>query len=110
MKIMPHCWDDFKSVRFFASTVEEMKQISGYLEKIYNNNDLNKIINSDDILLFNIFSNKEKLDILDNLILVYYLLLKKEFYETFNNLLINKDAKYFFITKEYLEYIENYDK
>ena len=36
MKIMPHCWDDFKSVRFFASTVEDMKQISGYLEKIYN--------------------------------------------------------------------------
>ncbi len=36
MKIMPHCWDDTKNIRFFASTAEDMKQISGYLEKIYN--------------------------------------------------------------------------
>ena len=37
MRILPHCWDDKKNIRFFASNAEDMKQISGYLEKIYYN-------------------------------------------------------------------------
>ncbi len=36
MKILPHCWDDLKSIRFFATNAEEMKQVSSYLEKVYN--------------------------------------------------------------------------
>ena len=36
MKILPHCWDDTKSLRFFASNSEDMKQVSAYLEKIFN--------------------------------------------------------------------------
>ena len=35
LKTMPHCWDDQKSIRFFASNAEDMKQVSAYLEKIF---------------------------------------------------------------------------
>ena len=35
MKILPHCWDDGKNIRFFATNAEDMKQVSAYLEKIY---------------------------------------------------------------------------
>ena len=35
LKTMPHCWDDLKSIRFFASNAEDMKQVSAYLEKIF---------------------------------------------------------------------------
>ena len=36
LKILPHCWDDLKTLRFFATNAEDMKQISIYLEKIFN--------------------------------------------------------------------------
>ena len=36
MKILPHCWTNDKSMRFFATNPEEMKQISLFLEKEYN--------------------------------------------------------------------------
>lgn len=37
MRTLPHCWDESKSMRFFASNAEDMKQVSAYLEKIYYN-------------------------------------------------------------------------
>ena len=45
MKQMPHCWSEDKSVRFFATNLEEMKEVSSYLddelkkrkEKLYRN-------------------------------------------------------------------------
>lgn len=33
MKYMPHCWSDDKSVRFFATTQEEMKEVTNALEE-----------------------------------------------------------------------------
>ncbi len=33
MKQMPHCWSEDKSVRFFATNLEEMKSVSNYLEE-----------------------------------------------------------------------------
>ena len=33
MKYMPHCWSDDKSVRFFATTPEEMKEVTTSLEE-----------------------------------------------------------------------------
>ncbi len=35
LKILPHCWDNSKTIRFFAANGEDMRQISSYLEKIY---------------------------------------------------------------------------
>ena len=32
MKQMPHCWSEDKSVRFFATNLEEMKEVSSYLD------------------------------------------------------------------------------
>ena len=34
-KILPHCWNDDKTMRFFATNVDDMKQISSYLESIF---------------------------------------------------------------------------
>jgi S-DNA-T family DNA segregation ATPase FtsK/SpoIIIE len=33
MKMVPHCWSEDKSTRFFATTQEEMKEISAFLEE-----------------------------------------------------------------------------
>ena len=35
MRVLPHCWNNEKNIRFFASNGEDMRQISSYLEKIY---------------------------------------------------------------------------
>ena len=35
-KIAPHCWDDQKSTRYFATSVEELSTIASELEKIWN--------------------------------------------------------------------------
>lgn len=32
-KYLPHCWNEDKSMRFFATTPEEVKQVSSFLEK-----------------------------------------------------------------------------
>jgi len=34
-KFLPHCWSDDKTMRFFATTQEEMKEVSSYLEEQY---------------------------------------------------------------------------
>lgn len=34
-KFLPHCWSDDKSERFFATTSEELKEVSNYLEEEY---------------------------------------------------------------------------
>lgn len=36
-KYLPHCWSDDKSVRFFATNSEEMKNVSNFLEEEYKN-------------------------------------------------------------------------
>ncbi len=33
MKLLPHCWSEDKSVRFFATNLEEMKDVSSYMEE-----------------------------------------------------------------------------
>ena len=35
MKISPHCWSDDKSIRYFATTIDEIKEISLNLEKTF---------------------------------------------------------------------------
>lgn len=35
LKYLPHCWSDDKETRFFATTIDEMQEISSYLEKEY---------------------------------------------------------------------------
>lgn len=35
LKYLPHCWSDDKSIRFFATTSDDMQNISSYLEKEY---------------------------------------------------------------------------
>ncbi len=52
LKFLPHCWDNEKSIRFFCTKVEEMKQVSSYLLNIFNDrkyvdNDLDKTRNLD---------------------------------------------------------------
>lgn len=37
LKFMPHTWNNERNIRFFASEVDEMKRISGYLENEFNN-------------------------------------------------------------------------
>ena len=34
-KFLPHCWSDDKTIRFFATTQEELKEVSNYLEEEY---------------------------------------------------------------------------
>ena len=36
LKVLPHCWNNDKSLRFFATNPDEMKQVSLYLEKELN--------------------------------------------------------------------------
>ena len=36
LKILPHCWNNEQNVRFFATNADEMKQVSMYLETIFN--------------------------------------------------------------------------
>lgn len=33
LKFIPHCWDDERTTRFFAKTVDDVKELSAYLEK-----------------------------------------------------------------------------
>jgi len=33
VKFLPHCWSDDKTVRFFATTQDELKEVSSYLEE-----------------------------------------------------------------------------
>lgn len=35
LKIAPHCWDNQKSIRYFATTVEELSLIASDLEKVF---------------------------------------------------------------------------
>ena len=35
LKVLPHCWDDTKSVRYFATNINEMQQLSNFLEEIF---------------------------------------------------------------------------
>ena len=35
LKYVPHCWSDDKETRFFATSLEEMQEISSFLEKEY---------------------------------------------------------------------------
>lgn len=37
VKYLPHVWSDDKSIRFFATNIDEMKTVSNYLEEEYNN-------------------------------------------------------------------------
>ena len=37
LKYLPHCWSDDKQVRFFATSIDEMQEVSSYLEKEYKN-------------------------------------------------------------------------
>ncbi len=36
-KFLPHCWSDDKQVRFFATSPDEIKEVSSYLEQEYKN-------------------------------------------------------------------------
>lgn len=36
LKFMPHTWNNERNIRFFASDIDEMKRISGYLENEFN--------------------------------------------------------------------------
>jgi len=52
LKVSPYCWDDDKSIRFFATDVDEANQISIYLEnqfsnRKYENGDTQKIKKTD---------------------------------------------------------------
>ena len=33
LKVLPHCWNNDKSLRFFATNIDDMKELSLYLEK-----------------------------------------------------------------------------
>lgn len=51
-KVLPHCWNDDKSLRYFATNIDEMKQISSYLEgvfqsRMYDENNPNSVRNLD---------------------------------------------------------------
>ena len=37
MKTLPHIWDEYKNIRFWADDYEDMKQVSLYLEAEFNN-------------------------------------------------------------------------
>ena len=34
LRALPHCWSDHKDIRFFATNMDEAKEISSYLEKV----------------------------------------------------------------------------
>lgn len=51
LKVLPHCWNNDKSLRFFASNIDDMKELSLYLEKEFqkrNTRDNELSINVDD--------------------------------------------------------------
>ena len=35
LKVLPHCWSDNKKVRFFAESIDEAKQVAGYIEQVF---------------------------------------------------------------------------
>jgi len=37
LKILPHCWDNQKTIRYFASNLEELNEITSELEKTFDN-------------------------------------------------------------------------
>ncbi len=47
LKIVPHCWDNQKSIRYFATTVEELSTIATDLEKTFDA----RVSDSDDVKL-----------------------------------------------------------
>ena len=47
LKIVPHCWDNQKSIRYFATTVEELSTIANDLEKTFDA----RVSDSDDVKL-----------------------------------------------------------
>lgn len=48
-KILPHCWSDDKSIRFYATNAEEIKDISSFLEDEYKNRKESTKEKSDDV-------------------------------------------------------------
>lgn len=44
LKIIPHCWDNHKTIRYFANTVEDLTVITSDLEKVFDA----RIINDDE--------------------------------------------------------------
>ncbi len=45
LKILPHCWNNDKSIRFFATNIDEMKELSLYLEKEFQHRSRNSTQN-----------------------------------------------------------------
>ena len=57
LKVLPHSWSDDKKVRFFATNIDEAKQISSYIEQIFESrkykNDNNREVNNSDYRNYN---------------------------------------------------------
>lgn len=37
LKVLPHCWNDQKTIRYFGTTIEEMNIVSSMIEEVFNN-------------------------------------------------------------------------
>lgn len=89
LKIIPHCWDNKKSIRYFATTVEELSAISVDLEKIFDA----RVADSDEVQLDDDGSdNSSKKDFDD--FRPYYLFFIDDMTSVRNVSLINKILRY----------------
>ena len=73
LKMLPHVWSNSKDIRFFADNIEDMKDISYYLEKIIEDrmiiaNESEIKFNQHYLIITDDFKSIEKLKIISNLL------------------------------------------
>lgn len=94
MKILPHCWSNDKSLRYFATNLEEMKTIINELEKEFNER---KTIQNDGKSTNEVGEKLEKTNVYKNFD-PYYIIITDDFKTAkqieFINLLLNIKENY----------------
>lgn len=89
LKILPHCWDDQKTLRYFGTNTEEMNIISSKLEEIFNNR-----INKDETEKVEDNGETEKIDNTYKSYRPYFLIFTDDIYLARNIGIVKKTLAY----------------
>ena len=89
LKILPHCWDNQKTMRYFATNIEELNTITIDLEKIFDS----RVVNDEQVQLEDTGKDLEEIDLYKNY-KPYYLIFTDDINAIRNVPLIKKILKY----------------
>lgn len=89
LKILPHCWDNQKTIRYFAANIDDLNTITIDLEKMFDN----RVIDDETVQQDDNGLQKEDVDLYKNY-KPYYLIFTDDINEIRNVPLIKKILKY----------------